>query len=145
MQAFAFSYGICAGVRGFLFSILSTRLMEQLRWVLHHAFVTLLYSLPVAARQAPDHNTMNTMTDAILSFAACSGQVFDALVRQPVEFFDKVELLHVASAKQSKLPGWVPAHAVTRAWLCIIRCLDMSCIHITTAGGGWCTDNPAEQ
>ena len=32
-QVFAFSYGICAGVRGFLFSILSTRLMEQLRWV----------------------------------------------------------------------------------------------------------------
>jgi hypothetical protein len=33
-QVFAFSYGICAGIRGFLFSILSTRLMEQLRCVM---------------------------------------------------------------------------------------------------------------
>ena len=30
-QVFSFSYGIFAGLRGFLFSVLATRLMEQLR------------------------------------------------------------------------------------------------------------------
>jgi len=51
LAAFSFSYGIFAGLRGYLFSLLATRLMEQLR-----------------------------------------GQVFDALIRQPVEFFDKEEV-----------------------------------------------------
>lgn len=32
LQIFSFSYGIFAGLRGYLFSLLSTRLMEQLRY-----------------------------------------------------------------------------------------------------------------
>lgn len=32
MQVFSLSYGVFAGLRGFLFSILATRLMEQLRY-----------------------------------------------------------------------------------------------------------------
>lgn len=51
LAAFSFSYGIFAGLRGYLFSLLSTRLMEQLR-----------------------------------------SQVFDALIRQPVSFFDVEEV-----------------------------------------------------
>jgi ABC-type multidrug transport system fused ATPase/permease subunit len=51
LAVFSLSYGFFAGLRGFLFSLLATRLMEQLR-----------------------------------------GQVFDALIRQPVEFFDKEEV-----------------------------------------------------
>lgn len=51
LAVFSFSYGIFAGLRGYLFSLLSTRLMEQLR-----------------------------------------AQVFDALIRQPVSFFDVEEV-----------------------------------------------------
>lgn len=38
LQAFSFSYGIFAGLRGYLFSLLATRLMEQLRWGLALTF-----------------------------------------------------------------------------------------------------------
>jgi hypothetical protein len=100
VQAFAFSYGVCAGVRGFLFSILSTRLMEQLRWVVHHDLVALLCGLKFESRLFL-HNMKQIHVQILTilcndgcnttSCAAYSGQVFDALVRQPVEFFDKVE------------------------------------------------------
>ena len=94
MQVFAFSYGICAGIRGFLFSILSTRLMEQLRWDAAQLTLSTADDHLLCCRTAVVQDTLTparfrTKFQATCS-GACSGQVFDALVRQPVEFFDKV-------------------------------------------------------
>jgi hypothetical protein len=73
-QVFAFSYGICAGIRGFLFSILSTRLMEQLRWVMRETspLQMQMHICPVAhhyiAKQAPVTAKQAPVTDSQTKF-----------------------------------------------------------------------------